>query len=110
VSFPAAILVANLPRQLADLAFELSAPCLARVVPNDGLDCLWRKGDLFIVQTVLPNLAGDEVVAPDDRLFLLGIATQLDDFHAVKQGERNPSNSLAVAMNKTSLKSNGTSI
>ena len=79
----------DLARQLAadgaDLLLQLAHPGLAGVVPSDQRNRLGREVDHLGFEAVLLDLARDEVLLGDRDLFLLGVAGQLDDLHAVQQ-------------------------
>ena len=60
-------------------------------------------------QPVALDLARHEVALGDLELLLLGVARELDDLHAVAQRAGIVSSVLAVVMNMTFDRSNGTS-
>gem|GEM_PF-6664963 len=71
-----------------DLAFERAHARFARVVADDRLQRCRRELDLSFVQAVLHHLPADQIAFGDFELFLLRVAGQLDDLHAVAQRSR----------------------
>ena len=69
----------------ADFAFEVADARFARVAADDGAQAGIGEGDLLAGQPVVLDLLGDEVIARDGELLLLGVAGQFEHFHAVAQ-------------------------
>ena len=91
-----------------DLAFEIADARFARVAENHLPQAPSVKVSVRTSGRG-SSPACDEVIARDLQLLLLGVAGQLEHFHAVAQGRRNGSSTLAVVMKSTSDRSNGTS-
>src|SRR4051794_12390562 len=75
----------DLAAQRADLALELAHSGLARVVGDDAAQRLVADGDPRLLQAVALDLARDEVALGDLQLLVLGVASELDELHAVAQ-------------------------
>ena len=69
----------------ADLPLEIAHAGLARVVGHDLDERIVSYGHLFLVEPVGAQLPVDQIAAADLQLFLLRIAGQLDDLHAITQ-------------------------
>ena len=99
----------DLAHDVGDLTLEVPDAGLVGV----GLDELGHRlvGDLDVLglEAVVRHLLGDQEPAADLDLLLLGVAGQLDDLHPVAQSAGIGSSRLPVAMNRTLLRSNGTS-
>ena len=72
----------------ADQLFQLADACFSCVVTHDVANALFRKFDLrcfpFLgLDTVFLDLPRNEVAERDVSLLILGVARQVDDFHAV---------------------------
>ena len=61
----------------------------ARVVADDFEDSVVVEDEVFLAQAGLRPLFLDEILARDLQLFLLGVALQAENFHAVLQRGRN---------------------
>ncbi len=72
----------------ADLALQTAHPGLAGIEPDDGGERRLVDGALLGGQPVGGELAPDQVALGDLQLFLLGVAGQPDDLHAVAQRAR----------------------
>src|SRR6476646_4837356 len=81
-------LLNRLPRHLGDFALEIADACLTRVAADDLLQRLVVEAPLVALQSVRLSLGGDQVTARDLDLFVLGVASDADDLHAVHQGRR----------------------
>src|SRR6185437_2047010 len=79
----------HLPGHLAadrsDLALELTHPGLARVVGDDHPQRRIAERDAAAREPVALHLARDQVSTSDLQLLFLGVAGELDHFHAVAQ-------------------------
>ena len=71
---------------LADLAFQVADPGLARVALNDFVQGIVGKTHFGRAQPVLFDLSGHQIALGDVDFFVFGVAAQLDDLHAVAQG------------------------
>src|SRR5829696_5931534 len=78
----------RLAQQLADLTLQVPDPGLAGVVADHGPQGRLGDDHLVAAQPGLVQLAGQQVVAGDGQLLVLGVAVQADDLHAVKQRAR----------------------
>src|SRR5918994_3387007 len=78
----------RLAQQLADLALQVPDPGLAGVVADHGAQGALGDDHLVAAQAGLVELAGQQVVAGDGQLLVLGVAVQADDLHAVQQRAR----------------------
>ena len=72
-------------RHRADLSFQITNARLTRVVANNLLQRLISETNFFGTQTVLANLARDQISFRDGNLFIIGITGKPNDLHAVKQ-------------------------
>ena len=84
-SLPSARATRGLAAQRADLAFEVSNAGLARVTANHLAKRLGRELDVLGREAVVLDLLGHEVFERDHQLLFLGVAGDLEDFHAVAQ-------------------------
>src|SRR5262249_30519940 len=75
----------NFARNRADLTLELANASFARVFADDRHDRVIGERDLLVAQSRFLELTRDQVFLRDLRLFALGVARELDDFHAVEQ-------------------------
>ena len=92
----------------ADFALQVAHAGFARVVADDRVQRVVVDFGLFRLEAVRGYLPGDEIAAGDLEFFVLGVAGQVDDLHAVAQRARDVSSTLAVVMNMTFERSNGT--
>ena len=74
--------------ELRDFPFELPDPCLAGITINHLPERCVRCGDLFLRQTVLLDLLGEQMMPGDRQLFFIRISADLDQLHPVKQRSR----------------------
>ena len=73
----------------ADMALEIAHAGLARVVANDRADGVFGDLALLGLEAVGLELALDQIALRDFELLVLGVAGQLDHFHAVAHRSRN---------------------
>ena len=82
-------LFGTLAAQCGNTALQIPHTCLTGVVINDFLDCVGRDLHGTLVQPVLFELLGNQVVHSDGHLFPSRVGGQLDDFHPVDERLRN---------------------
>ena len=75
----------DLPQHLRELALEVPHSRLTRVVHDDVADRGVVDLDVLVTQAVAIELRGQQVVAGDDDLLVLGVAVETHDLHAVEQ-------------------------
>jgi hypothetical protein len=75
----------HIAQQGADLSFQAPHPGLTSVVGDDFAQCVLGDLHLDARESVCLQLPFQQVAARDLQFLLLGIAGQLDDFHAVAQ-------------------------
>ena len=78
----------GLAGQLGDLAFQRPHPRLARVIADHMGQRLVRHLELALAQPVCRDLLGQQVLARDLALFVLGVTRQRNDLHPVQQRSR----------------------
>ena len=69
-------------------ALKIAHSRLARIVTNNCQQRVIRKRQFYRAQTILADLARYQILLSNLDFFLLGIAADLNDFHAVEQGCR----------------------
>ena len=82
-------LARHLAAHVADLAFQVADSGFARVVANDFQNRIVLEDDIFLAQAGLLALLLDEILTRDFQLFLLRVALQAKDLHAVLERCRN---------------------
>ena len=75
----------DLARNGTDLSFQITNAGLTRIVADDPLQSLVSEADFFRAQTILANLARDQISFCDGNLFVIGVTRKPNDFHPVKQ-------------------------
>ena len=70
---------------VGDLSLQIAHARFARVVADDGGERVLAQDELRLLQSVLGELSRHQILRRDVDLLLLGVAGQLDDFHAVAQ-------------------------
>ena len=98
----------GMAEHLADLALEVTHAGFAGVALDDQLQRLRLDLGLLGGQAVGLELTPHQIAPRDLQLLLLGVAGEADQLHAVQQRTRDLSSMLAVAMNTTRDRSNGT--
>ena len=78
----------HLAADVADFALEVAHAGLARVVADDLEDRIVGEGDVLLAQAGLLALLLHQVLLGDFELFVLGVALQAQDLHAVLQRRR----------------------
>ena len=78
----------RLPAESSDLPLEVSDAGLARVLADHGAKRSFGERHLVGRQAVRFELLGDEVLARDPELLVLGVARELDDVHPVEERGR----------------------
>ena len=101
-------LARHLPGQPADLPLELAYARLAGVAGDHLGQRLVGDLELLRAHPVLGELARDEVLPGDLLLLPLGVPGEIHHLHPVQQRTGMFWMKFAVAMNSTSLRSNGT--
>ncbi len=81
-------LAGHLAADVADLALQVADSGLARVVANDFENSVVGEDDVLVAQAGLLALLFHQVLARDFELFLLGVALQTKNLHAVLQSGR----------------------
>ena len=76
----------RLAADIGDLALEVSHAGLAGIGADDAADGVVLDLELRGLEAVLFALLRDQVALCDLELFLVGVAVELDDLHAVEQG------------------------
>ena len=71
-----------------DLPLQVAHSGLAGVVANDVAQAADREAKLVLAHAVILHLLGDQVIARDGQLLVLGVAGNPQDFHAVEQRRR----------------------
>ena len=81
------------PRDLAadgaDLALEIADAGFTRVAADHRAQALVGERHLRLGEAVVLHLLGDQVIARDRELLFLGVAGELEHFHAIAQRRRN---------------------
>ena len=67
------------------MAFEAADAGFARVLLDQGFECVFGDGDVFGEKRVGTHLFGHEVLLGNGEFFVFDITTQLDDFEPVAQ-------------------------
>ncbi len=88
-AFLGRMLLDHLAAHLGQLALKAANTGLAGVVADDVPDSGFLEFQLALLQTIGLNLLGRQIPCGNVDLFVLGIAWQADDFHAVEQRRRN---------------------
>ena len=70
-------------------AVEIAHAGFAGVVVDDGFDGVGGDAHLFCGHAMLLELPREEIFSGDQELVVLGVAGDVDDFHAVAQGGGN---------------------
>ncbi len=78
----------HLAADVAELALKIAHASLARVVANDFENRIVLEDNVLLTQAGLLALLFDQILLGDFELFLLGVALQLQNLHAVLQGRR----------------------
>ena len=86
IAIPSHHLLGTIAHQVADTAFQVTHASLTSIVVDDVHHNVFRKADLFGVQTVFRHLLRNQVTLGDFILFLTQVTAQIDDFHTVAQG------------------------
>src|SRR5579859_7714170 len=68
-----------------DLSLQITYTGFTRVVTDNGGQRLLGYTELAFLQPMFGELSWDKVLHRDVNLVLLGVARQLDDFHAIAQ-------------------------
>ena len=79
----------DLAAERADLALEVADAGFARVAANHLPQRVVGERDVLRRQAVVLDLLVDQVIARDLQLLFLGVAGELEHFHAVAQRRRN---------------------
>ena len=90
VSLPSARRRATLRQSDADFAFEVPDAGLARVAANHLTQRVGREPDVLGRQPVVLHLLVDQVIGRDLQLLFLGVAGDLEHFHAVPAAPAEP--------------------
>jgi hypothetical protein len=98
----------DVAQRLADLALQIANAGLAGIALDDQPQRLIVDLDLLGLQAVGLELAANQIAPRDLQLLVFGVAGEADDLHAVRSGPGTVSSILAVAMNTTRERSNGT--
>src|SRR5258708_1077629 len=74
------------PSNAPDNTLKVANSGLARVIPNEQLKSLSRKLNFAWPEAIFTNLTRDKIALGDLGLFLLCVARQGYDLHAIQQG------------------------
>src|SRR5712692_4145459 len=77
-----------LPEDLADFAFQVATPRLARVIGHDLPEGFIGEDHFLTPQAVALELAGHQVISRNGHLLVVSVPVNPDHFHAVEQWSR----------------------